>query len=161
MTTEEIIAALEDKGRATVKEIGTDNPTLYKLEKAGVVRKTDEVKKTSKGRGRPAVVWELADKSKADQVPAPGQKRDKRDMSAAHAAKRQKKAEREKQALKEKKSRIKELKKEIPELFPKYDKALDEALKKNTAGHWNKVENLQNAIIGGTATIRRLEAEIG
>lgn len=160
MTTEEIIAALEDKGRATVKEIGTDNPTLYKLEKAGVVRKTDEVRR-GEGRGRPAVVWELADKSKADKVPEPGQKRDKRDMSAAHAAKRKKKAEREKEALKDKKKRIAELKKEVPALFPKYDAALSEALKKNTKGHWNTVEQLQNAIIGGNATRKRLEAEIG
>jgi hypothetical protein len=159
MTTEEIIASLE-KGNATVKEIGTDNPTMYKLEKAGVVRKTGEVKKTSKGRGRPAVVWALADASKADKVPAPGQKRDKRDMSAAHAAKRAKKVEREKAALKEKKQELKRLKVEIPTLEPKYDSALAEAIKKNTKSHWNKADQLQNAIIGGNRRIRALEADL-
>lgn len=160
MTTAEIIAKLE-KGNATVKEIGTDNPTMYKLEKAGVVRKTDEVKKTSKGRGRPAVVWTLADKSKADSVPEPGEKRDKRDMSAAHAAKRKKREQREKEERKAKQKELKELKAESPSLIPKYDAALAEAIKKNTKGAWNKADQLQDAIINCNRRTKVLEAEIG
>jgi predicted ArsR family transcriptional regulator len=159
MTTEEIIAALEDKGRATVKEIGADNPTMYKLEKAGVVVKTDETRRSG-GRGRPAVVWTLGDKSKAAEVPKPGKKKDKRDMSAAHKGKRKKREQREKEELKRKKEELKRLKKEIPTLMPQYEEALAKALKKDVAGLWKQAEQLQNSIIGGNRRIKTLESEL-
>lgn len=162
MSADDIVARLE-KGDATVKEIGTNNPMMYALEKAGVVRKTDKTKKTSKGRGRPAVVWTLGDKSKIDDASIPGNRGrgGPEQVKAMHEGKRKAAAKREKDALKKKRADLKQLKIDVPALEPKYDKALKLALKKNTKVLWSQADSLQNGIISGNRRIRELESELG
>src|ERR1044072_7069912 len=55
---EEIVEFLKANGRSTVKQIGTDNPTIYALEAKGVVQRDGIIPQG--GRGRPPVAWIVA-----------------------------------------------------------------------------------------------------
>lgn len=161
MTPEEIVAFLEKNPRSTVKDIGTDNATMYALEKKGAVRKDGIIRGEKAGRGRPPTAWVVADGKKAAEVEAPGTKGrgTPEHVAKMHKGKEKKRQEREKAALKEKKDELKALKAEKDQM-PEYGKAVKVALDKNTKTAWSKAEQLQNAIIGRSHRIRVLESEL-
>ena len=159
MTPEEIVAYLEEHGRSTVKQIGTDNATMYALEKAGAVQKDGSI--PGEGRGRPPTAWIVANGEVATEVEAPGTKGrgNPEHIRAMQEGRERKRREREKAELKAKKDELKALKSES-DLMPEYEKAVKVALDKNTKKHWQKAEQLQNSIIGKNHRIRSLESEL-
>lgn len=161
MTPEEIVAALEKLGRASRVQIGTDQKTMEALEAAGVVAQDGTID-TGK-RGRPPIAWILVNGDKATEVTElPGTKGrgNPEHVKAMQEGRRKAREKREKDERKAKQAALKQLEKEVPDLWPKYDKAIEQAVKKNTNTAWNKANNLQNAIISSSGQIRKLKAEL-
>lgn len=160
MTPEEIVAFLEKNGRSTVADIGTDNATMYALEKAGAVQKDGIIRREGAGRGRPPTAWIVANGEVAATVEAPGTKGrgSPEHVKKMHEGRDKARREREKAARKEKEKELKELKK--LDLFPAYSEAVDKAVKNDSKAAWNKAENLQNQILSSGNRIRNLEREL-
>lgn len=158
MTPEQIVAYLEEHGRSTVKMIGTDNATMYALEKAGAVQKDGIIRIDGAGRGRPPTAWIVANGEVAATVKAPSTKGSPEHVKAMHKGKEKKRLEREKEDKKAKQTELKELK--AQDLWPAYSKALAEALNKNTKSTWHKADNLQNQLISQSNRVKHLESEL-
>ena len=160
MTPEEIVAYLEKNGRSTVAEIGTDNPTMYALEKAGAVQKDGIKRSENAGRGRPPTAWIVANGEVATEVEAPGTKGrgNPEHVKAMQEGRIKARKKREQEDRKAKEKELKELKK--LDLFPAYSEAVDKAVKNDTKAAWNKAENLQNQILSSGNRIRNLEREL-
>lgn len=162
MTPDEIVAALEKLGRASRVQIGTDQKTMEALEAKGVVARNGTIDTGS--RGRPPIAWVLIDGDKANDVEiAPvkkGAKGSPEHVAAMQEGRRKAREKREKEQFKARQLELERLEKEVPGLWPQYDKAINEAIKKNTNAAWNKANNLQNAIISSGSQIRRLKGEL-
>ncbi len=164
MTPEEIVAFLEANPHSTVKQIGTDNATMYALEKSGAVRKDGSA--APSGRGRPATLWIVANGDAAAEVTAPGTKgRGTPEHVAKMQAGRRKAAEkRAKEELKHKKDLLKELRAVLPGYEKKYDATIKKCRKANTEEEITKTftesDAAQNSVINASRQIRQLEAEL-
>lgn len=161
MTNDDVVKALEKKGKSGAKDIGTDQKTMEALEAAGVVRRNGHIS-TGK-RGRPPIAWELVDASKVDQVEVVTRtKRDASDMTPAWEGKARAREKREKEEKQNRARELKELKSVLPTLEPDYDKALALAVKatepKEIVKRFNRADQIQNDILGTVRRIRVLEA---